>query len=161
MSEPKPVTAEDMRRFNALILWSRKKGYAGKEELDHDPKLRQKVFDEFNKENPKDAFPIDRVQDIQREILAYKQKSLANIKDFIKKGFNPLAPGATPENYMSEVSKEDNIFGKYTSNFMFPDEHVKDRLTGESKRLGFAPASKFLAPPTVVPEKTIKDFLKK
>lgn len=120
---PVEVTADHMQRWNKLIDFAKAKGYAGKEELNHNPVLRQKVFDEFNKTNPNDAIPISMVKPIQIEMQKYRQSVLDNYK--IGKAAFP--EGVTPENFMKDLSKEDNIFGSRTSSWKFPQGYFKGK----------------------------------
>lgn len=120
-----PVTADDMEKWNKLIAYAKLKGYAGQEALNHDPALRQRVFDEYNKANPNDAVPINRVQDYQDELLKYKQKTLNDKKAGIKMEL--------PANFMNGLSKSDNIFGSLTSQYSFPVGYW------QGKKAGFAP----------------------
>ncbi len=137
----KSVTSDHMRRFNKLVDFAKSKGYAGKVELDHDPLLRKRVFAEYNASNPKDTISEDMVQPIQSEIQNYKQKALSAIQS--NKGL--MDKGTTSANFMKNISKVDNIFGQYTSQFKFPEAYILDKNTGEKKSIGFAPKVDLLA----------------
>lgn len=123
------ISADIMRKWNKLIDFAKQKGYAGKPELDHNPALRQKVFDEYNKLNPDDAIPISIVKSIQAEIKKYRQKVL----DDVKAGKGVFPTGVTPDNFMKNISQEDNIFGQKTSQWAFPVGYY------QGKEMGFAP----------------------
>lgn len=114
------ITADHMRKWNKLIDFAKEKGYSGNRDLDHDPILRKKVFDEYNKANPNDSIPMTMVLPIQNEIQKYKAKTLEEIKGNMAKGINQLAPGSTVENFMKDISQVDGIFGQYTSKWKFP-----------------------------------------
>ncbi len=115
------VTQDHMQRWNKLIDFAKQKGYSGKEELNHNPVLRQKIFDEFNKANPSDAIPMSMVKPIQTEMKKYRQSVL----DDYKIGKAAFPDGVTPENFMNNLSQEDNIFGSRTSSWKFPPGFFK------------------------------------
>lgn len=123
------VTSEHMRRWNKLIDFAKEKGYSGLANLDHDPKLRQKVFDEYNKANPNETIPQDMVKPIQNEIQTYKQKALNDIK------VNPSSFQGKPEDFMKGISQVDGIFGQKTSQWKFPQTYVD---SAKSKSIGYA-----------------------
>lgn len=130
---PVEITSEMMGKWNRLIDFAKKKGYAGKKELDHDVSLRKKVFSEFNKENPNDAIDEGMVKHYQNEIQKYKQKALGNIKA------HPESFKGGEGSFMPTISQVDNIFGQKTSQWKFPEAYLIDKQTGEKKKLGFAP----------------------
>lgn len=127
------ITPAMQVRWNKLIDFAKAKGYSGMPELDHNPALRQKVFDEYNKANPDDTVPISMVADVQREIQNIRNKSLAAMQS----GKYAAAPGVNPNNFMSSISKIDNIFGSKTSSWKFPSAYVEDKKTGDKKNVGF------------------------
>lgn len=126
------VTSGHLRKWNKLINFAKQKGYAGNPQLDHDPVLRQRVFDEFNKENPKDAITQDLVKPIQNVIQEYKSKALSDIKA------NPTSYAGDPNNFMSGISQIDGIWGQKTSQWAFPENFIKNKETGEKKAVGLA-----------------------
>lgn len=130
-----------MAKWNKLISFARSKGYAGKQELDHNPKLRQKVFDEYNKANPNDSVSQDLVQPIQNEIQKYRQSALQAIQS--QKG--NFDKGVTSTNFMNGISQTDGIFGQKTSQWAFPEAYILNKQTGEKKSIGFAPKVDLLA----------------
>lgn len=127
---PTKITSETMAKWNKLIDFAKQKGYAGLPDLDHNPILRQKVFDEYNKSNPNDAIPQEMVKPIQNEIQTYKQKALSDIKA------NPSSFPGKPEDFMSGISQVDGIFGQKTSQWKFPQTYVD---AAKTKSIGFAP----------------------
>lgn len=128
-SDEEPVTPETMEKWNKLIKYAKDKGYSGLPELDHNPTLRQKIFDEYNKVNPNDQIPMSMVKPVQSEMQKYRQKVL----DDFKVGKAVFPKGVTPDNFMKNLSQEDNIFGIKTSSWQFPSAYIND------KRIGFAP----------------------
>lgn len=127
---PTAITSDHMRRWNKLIDFAKQKGYSGLADLDHNPVLRQKVFDEYNKSNPNDYIPQEMVKPIQNEIQTYKQKALSDIKA------NPSTYPGNPDNFMQGISQVDGIFGQKTSQWKFPQTYVDSAKT---KSIGFAP----------------------
>lgn len=128
----KPVTASHLKKWNKLIQFSKDRGYAGNPELDHNPVLRKKIFDEFNRAYPEDAITEDFVKPIQNEIQTYKQKALGDIRA------NPTSYSGNPEHFMSGISQVDGIFGQKTSQWQFPLNYVLDKETGEKNSIGLA-----------------------
>src|SRR5450631_3164460 len=110
---PTPITSDQMSKWNKFIDFAKSKGYAGNAALDHDPTLRQKVFDQYNKANPNDAVSQDMVKPVQNEIQNYKQKALDNIKA------NPGSYTGKTDNFMPTISQVDGIFGQKTSQWSF------------------------------------------
>lgn len=137
------VTSDHLSKWNKLIKFARERGYAGKVELDHDSKLRAKVFAEYNKAHPNDAISEAMVKPIQNEIQSYKQQALETIKA------HPESYPGNPANFMKGISQVDGIFGQLTSAFEFPSHYLVDKQTKERQRLGFASA------------KTVEDFYRK
>jgi hypothetical protein len=125
-----PVTSDTMTKWNKLIDFAKAKGYAGLPDLDHNPVLRQKVFDEYNKANPNDTIPQEMVKPIQNEIQNYKQKALSDIKA------NPGTYAGDPNSFMQGISQVDGIFGQKTSQWKFPQTYVD---AAKTKSIGFAP----------------------
>lgn len=123
------ITPDHMRKWNKLIAFAKEKGYAGNQELDHNPLLRKTIFDEYNKANPKDAIPINTVRSYQDELLKYKAEALANMK---------ANPGTgDPATFMRWLSKSDNIFGKFTSKQFFPEAYYNGKTQGFAPQGGY------------------------
>lgn len=131
---PVGISSQDMAKWNQFIDYNKAKGYSGMKELDHDPALRAKIFNEYNKANPDKAVSQDMVSKVQEEIQNYKNKSL----DAIQKGKQMLSEGVTPTNYMKGISKVDNVYGSKTSSWKFPEAYMVNKQTAEKKNLGFA-----------------------
>lgn len=129
-----PISSETMSRWNRLIQFAKQKGYSGMEALNHDEKLRKRVFDEYNAANPDSPVDYSIVKDVQNEIQKYKQKALQAIQS--GKG---SYSGSNLNNFMSGTSKVDGVFGSKTSSWEFPSAYIKDASTGELKKVGFAP----------------------
>lgn len=129
--ESTPITADHMRRWNKLIQFAKDKGYAGKEELDHNPELRKKVFDEYNNANPDDTLSIDMVKPIQNEIQTYKKKAIENIKNG-KGEYKGNIDG-----FMKGISQVDGLFGQKTSQWSFPTAYIEEK--GKKTAVGYAP----------------------
>lgn len=131
--QPLEITSDHLRKWNKLIDFAKEKGYAGNRELDHDPMLRKKIFDEFNKANPKDAIPISMVEPLQKEIQSYKTQALENIRKY------PDSYKGDPNAFMEGISQVDGIFGQKTSQWKFPDHYILDKDKNQLARVGFAP----------------------
>lgn len=127
-----PMSPDAMRRWNKLIDFAKRKGYAGRQELDHDENLRKQIFQEYNKENPNDAVPIEIVKQVQNEIQTYKSNALKNI------AANPDSYKGKPNNFMPTISQVDGIFGQKTSQWAFPEAYMQAR-SGQKELRGFAP----------------------
>ena len=141
MPVPSSIDSDTMRRYNKLIDFAKSKGYAGKPELDHNENLRQQVFNEYNKANPKDTVDYSKVKPIQNEIANYRSNALKAIQA----GHGALQEGTTPNSFMPGLSQVDGIFGQKTSQWKFPEAYILNKQTGEKKSIGFAPKVDLLA----------------
>ena len=119
-TETPSLSSEMMQKWNNLITFAKSKGYSGMEELNHNAKLRQKVFDEYNAANPKDTLDQSIVQPVQDEIQNYKQKALQAIQS----GTGQIQGGGA-KNFMAGISKSDGIFGSKTSAWSFPSAYIQ------------------------------------
>lgn len=133
--ETKPVDEATMLTWNAFVNFNKQKGYAGDPKLDHDPKLRQKIIDEFNSENPKTPIDPTIISDVQAAMIDYKQKVVSAIKT----GKVQFGDGVNENNFMSNISKVDGVLGQLTSQWAFPSNFYLDKQTGQKKEIGLAP----------------------
>ena len=111
--EPKDLTPQQRKEWNAYVDWIDKKGYKGSPLLDKkDTGLASSLFNQFKKENPNTTISLDHVKAVQSEM-----ETLANsARNFEARRGNPNA-----QNIMQGVSKVDGWPGSRTTSFKFPD----------------------------------------
>lgn len=106
-----PLTPQQMQEWNSLLDHIKSKGYEGSEQLDHDKKLGESLFNEWKQKNPQATINYDVVKTVQ----GHMQKLRDSAQDFAARHNDPNA-----KNIMSNVSKVDGFLGSKTSQFRFP-----------------------------------------
>jgi hypothetical protein len=111
--DPKELTPQQRKEWNAYVDYLEKKGYKGSPQLDKkDTGLATGLFNQFKKENPNISLSLDHIKTVQTEM-----ESLANAaRNFEARRGNPNAP-----QIMAGTSKVDGWPGSKTTSFKFPD----------------------------------------
>lgn len=111
------LTPQQMQEWNSLLDHIKSRGYEGSEQLDHDKKLGESLFNEWKQKNPGATIDYGAVKSVQGEM----QKLRDNAQGFAARHNDPNA-----KNIMSNVSKIDGFLGSKTSQFRFPQMSVND-----------------------------------
>lgn len=132
------VTPQNMEDWNNFIKYAQQQGLAGSPKLDvRDQNLGQDLLNNYVKANPNTSLNYALVPKIQQELQYYRQQIL----DRISKGGGELANGATPENFMSGLSKVDGWLGSRTTSYSFPSAYMHNNNTNTTQALGLAATS--------------------
>jgi hypothetical protein len=151
--KPRRLTPQEMQQFNSFLDFVKSKGLQGSPTLDHDPNLRQSLFDEYNKGNNTSITP-DFIRSVQNEHQQFANQS----KDFLKRKGDPNSDKLYPNE-----SPLDGIFGQQTSQQYFVPAVLKqyqDNQLMSAKNLGLVNSDLKAAQPRPIPA-GVKTFITK
>lgn len=106
--------------WNNYVGWLQKKGVAGSPSLNSNG-LGHQMLNQYMQENPNSGLTPDNVIPIQQDFQNYRQYNLNRVKQ----GTMQLAPGTTPDNFMSNISKVDGYPGSNTTSYQFSPQYMQ------------------------------------
>lgn len=120
--------------WNAYLQWLDKKGLKGHQSLDKND-LGGQMIDQYRKENPATSVSREAVVPLQKDFKNYRAWVLDNVvnKKLVNGKKQQLAPGTTPENFMTDLSDPDGISGQFTTRHSFPEGYLTSFENGKNK----------------------------
>lgn len=124
-----PLSNKFKTEWNGFAGWMKQNGYSNNPNLDiRTQNTGKQYLNQYINNNHTTQLSPDSVGRVQQELQDYRNTTLNRVKS----GKGELAPGVTPDNYMSNISPVDSWLGTKTSQETFP------KALFNSKSLGYS-----------------------